>query len=138
MNEPRKLALVFLIVMAFGLVALTIEWLREKLSGWLVLIIVSIVLLIMALSIHHARAHDAPTDWIGQEKRTNAAGVLCCGKGDCFPFTADQIKVKPDGYHFPDGHIAAFKNAAPSVDGFFWKCEWGGEVKCTFAPMGGT
>lgn len=85
-----------------------------------------------------AKAHENPTDWIGQEKRTNAAGVLCCGKGDCFPFTVDQIRVMPDGYHFPDGRVAAFITAAPSVDGFYWRCEWGNEVKCIFAPMGGT
>jgi hypothetical protein len=94
--------------------------------------------LLAALFIGSVKAHDNPTDWIGQEKRTNAAGVMCCGKGDCFPFTVDQIKVRSDGYQFPDGYVAAFKNAAPSVDGFWWKCEWGGEVRCIFAPMGGT
>jgi hypothetical protein len=94
--------------------------------------------LLAAMFIGGVRAHDAPTDWIGQERRTNAAGISCCGKGDCFPFTAAQIKVRPDGYHFPDGHVASFQSAAPSVDGFWWKCEWGGEVKCVFAPMGGS
>lgn len=81
-------------------------------------------------------AHDNPTDWIGQERRTNAAGVLCCGKGDCTPFTVDQVKVMPDGYHFPDGDIVPFDKTAPSVDHFYYKCVWGAERKCTFAPMG--
>ena len=93
-------------------------------------------LLIFLYSVKITVAHDNPTDWIGQEKRTNAAGALCCGKGDCFPFTVDQVGVMPDGYHFPDGEIVPFGKAAPSTDHFYWKCVWGGETKCVFAPMG--
>jgi len=58
MNEPRKIALTFLVVMAIGLFALAVEWMREKLNGWLLLIVVSIMLLIMALMIHPVRARD--------------------------------------------------------------------------------
>jgi hypothetical protein len=106
-----------------------------------VIMVVVVLILIVAGSIWmvaRALAHENPTDWIGQEKRKNAAGILCCGKGDCFPFRVDQIKVRSDGYHFPDGRVAAFVAAAPSVDGFYWRCEWGGEVRCIFAPVGGS
>jgi hypothetical protein len=84
-------------------------------------------------------AHDNPTDWIGQERRTNAAGQLCCGKGDCFPFDPKQMKVTPQGMAFPDepDNIIPFSKFAPSVDGFVWRCRWGGETKCVFAPIGG-
>lgn len=92
--------------------------------------------LLGAMFIGNVKAHDNPTDWIGQERRTNANGTLCCGKGDCRPFAVDEVKVMPDGYHFPDGEVVAFAKAAPSVDHFFWKCVWGGETKCVFAPLG--
>lgn len=82
-------------------------------------------------------AHENPADWIGQERRINGKGELCCGQGDCFPFTAQQMKITPEGYIFPDGHFVPFNKAAPSADGFFWKCFWGNETKCVFAPIGG-
>lgn len=88
------------------------------------------------LALKEAKAHDLPTDWIGQEKRTNAAGTLCCGKSDCTSFTVDQVKVMPDGYHFPDGEVVPFNKVAPSIDNLYWKCVWAGETKCTFAPLG--
>src|SRR5258707_301747 len=74
-------------------------------------------------------AHDLPTDWIGQERRMNADKQLCCGEGDCFSFTVDQVKVMPDGYHFPDGEIVPFNKVAPSIDNLYWKCVWGNETK---------
>lgn len=100
-----------------------------------------IVGLILALAfgwlvLREARAHDLPTDWIGQERRTNAEKQLCCGEGDCHPFTVDQVKVMPDGYHFSDGEVVPFNKVAPSIDNLYWKCVWGGETKCTFAPLG--
>lgn len=94
----------------------------------------AIILLILIVA--PVRAHDNPEDWIGQERRTNAAGVLCCGKGDCRPFPVDAVKVMPDGYHFPDGEIVPFEKVAPAIDHFYWICRWGGETKCVFAPLG--
>jgi hypothetical protein len=86
-----------------------------------------------------AIAHENPTDWIGQERRTNGKNELCCGKGDCFPFTSQQMKMTSEGIAFPDepDNIIPFTKFAPSADGFFWKCIWGGETKCVFAPIGG-
>lgn len=95
------------------------------------------IILALAL-ICPAAAHDNPTDWIGQERRTNAAGVLCCGAGDCAPLKPDQVKVIPNqGYQLPDGEVIPFNKAAPSADGFYYSCVWGGERKCFFAPIGG-
>lgn len=78
MNEARKIAIVALAVMAIGLVALAAEWLRERINGWLVLILVSVVLLIMALSIHHAGAHDHNRPGLD-----NWYSSLRSGKGPC-------------------------------------------------------
>ena len=85
-----------------------------------------------------AIAHDNPEDWIGQERRTNAKNELCCGRGDCFPFEAKQMKITPQGFAFPDepDNIIPFTKFAPSADGFFWRCRWANETKCVFAPLG--
>lgn len=93
--------------------------------------------MLLYIGMNGALGHENPTDWIGQERRTNDKNEQCCGKGDCFPFTAQQMKITPEGYTFPDGHFVPFSKAAPSADGFFWKCVWGGETKCVFAPIGG-
>jgi hypothetical protein len=104
--------------------------------GWIVVALVALTL--ACLSFGNAGAHDFPADWIGQERRTNAANMLCCGAGDCKPYRMSEIKVTPEGYVLPNGDLIPFNVAAPSVDEFFWSCEWGGSRKCTFAPIGGT
>lgn len=98
---------------------------------------------LLAIAIATARsavAHDNPENWIGKEHRQNEAGQYCCGQNDCHAFTADQVKVMPDGYHFPDGEVIAFDKAAPSRDHLFWKCVWGipKQTKCVFAPVEGS
>jgi hypothetical protein len=95
-------------------------------------------LIIVLLLVVSAGAHDNPEDWIGQERRTNAAGQLCCGRGDCFPFEAKQMITTPAGVAFPDEpeNIIPFDKFAPSMDRFHWRCRWGGETKCVFAPLG--
>lgn len=93
--------------------------------------------LLIACGLRGGLAHDNPDNWIGQERVKNGKGELCCGEGDCFHFEASQIKTTPQGYVFPDGQVVPFNKAAPSVDKFFWRCIWGGETKCVFAPVGG-
>lgn len=94
--------------------------------------------LLMWCGVRGGLAHENPTDWIGQERRTNADNVLCCGAGDCHPMKAGDVKIVPGkGYQLPDGEIIPFNKAAPSADGFYWSCVWGGSRKCFFAPLGG-
>jgi len=84
MNEPRKLAVVFLVIMAIGMVALAVEWLRERVSYWLVLIIVSLILLVLALSIHPILAHDHARPGLDGwfKGLTSRAGASCCDGSD--------------------------------------------------------
>lgn len=100
-------------------------------------IIVLIAAALAFVAVRASKAHDNPTDWIGQEQRRNALGVLCCGKGDCHPIPMREIRMTPGGYQLPNGDVIPFSKAAPSADEFFWTCEWGGERKCAFAPIGG-
>lgn len=95
--------------------------------------------LLIACGVRGGLAHENPTDWIGQEKVKNGKGELCCGEGDCFPFDARQMITTPAGVAFPDepNNIIPFNKFGPSVDKFYWRCRWGGETKCVFAPLGG-
>lgn len=56
MTEPRKVAIVLLAVMAIGLIALAIEWWKERFSGWMVLLITALFLAALALTIHPIHA----------------------------------------------------------------------------------
>lgn len=100
------------------------------------LVVLAFLMIALAILATAVLAHDNPENWIGIEKRKNADGQMCCGNDDCLRYEPDQVKVMPDGYHFPDGDVIAFGKAAPSIDHWFWKCRWQGEVKCVFAPLG--
>lgn len=101
MTEPRKLAIVFFVVVAFGVVALAIEGLRRRFSGWLALLIVSLILLVLALSIHPIRARDLDgrhaasplKPWFDQ---------LRSGKGPCCS-DADGSAVSDADWESKDG-----------------------------------
>ncbi len=56
MTEPRKIALVLLIIIAIGVVALVVELLRDAGRFWLALTVASIAILIMALTIQFGHA----------------------------------------------------------------------------------
>ena len=142
MNEPRKVAIVLLVVMAFGMVALAIEWLRERVSGWMVLIIVSLVLLVMALSIHPIRAHDHSRpgliEWLKTlQSRNNAP---CCDGDDTDPIedweTKDsryRVKFRGQWYDVPESAIVGGPNKGG--DALLWmnKGFSGYSVRC-FMP----
>lgn len=99
MTEPKKIAIVFLVLMVLGTLALAVEWFRMKVNGWLVLVIVSLVLLMMALSIHHARAHDADHPelhpWYGSLMQPDNPSASCCGTADAY--WCDLVSVRHDG-----------------------------------------
>lgn len=97
------------------------------------------VVVVVLLLAGRAFAHDNPEDWdwIGKGRVKNERGELCCGRGvDCKEWPASAIKVTPEGYLFPNGHLIPTNKVTPSADEFAHMCIWGGEIKCTFYPMG--
>lgn len=96
MSEPTKLLLVFLVVAVVGLLALAVEWFRDRVSGWLWLILVSVVLLLFALWIHPVRAHDHNRPDLDPWYSTLRSGKgLCCGgpKVDAVTLDGPQWKI---------------------------------------------
>jgi hypothetical protein len=90
------------------------------------------------LSLQLAYAHG-PAEWIQRGGYKNAAGELCCGERDCFELADADVKVTPAGYHVISiGETVPFSEATPSPDGHFWRCAWGGQRKCFFAPLNST
>lgn len=100
-----------------------------------------------------AFAHG-PAEWIAKGSYKNAAGELCCGEVDCGEKIAGTIVATPDGYKVdatfritaPNGtvieeavsEIVPYHKVQPSPDGVYWRCRWGGERKCFFAPPPGS
>lgn len=85
-----------------------------------------------------ARAHG-PAEWIQSGKYKNAAGELCCGERDCFELLDGDVRVTAVGYYVVSiKETVPFSEAAPSPDGRYWRCQWGGSRKCFFAPPGST
>lgn len=117
--DPRRITTIFLVVGAIGLVALAIEWLRMRLNGWLALIVVSLVLLVMALLIHGARAHDHSrpelNDWM---KDLHARGGAWCCIGDDTDLIDDweikgnryRVKFRGQWFDVPEGAIVEGPN----------------------------
>lgn len=100
MTESRKLFLVFLIIVAIGLVMFVVEWLRNRVNGWLALMIVSLILLVMALSIHPIRAHDHNRPGLdGWYSELKSGKGPCCGGPSIDATTLDG----PD-WEAKDGH----------------------------------
>jgi hypothetical protein len=81
-----------------------------------------------------ALAHG-DADWINQGGWRNAVGELCYGERDCAVVPGVRaVSVPAPGYRLPDGEFVPQSEALPSPDGQFWRCVWGGERKCFFAP----
>ena len=78
------------------------------------------------------QAHDS---WISRGGHRNAAGVWCCGEGDCFLVPAEQVKMGGDGYLIFGAEKIPFSEAQPSPDGAYWRCKRpDGTRRCFFAP----
>lgn len=101
MTEPKKVAVVFLAVLAIGCLALATEWLRERVNGWLALLAASVILLLMALYIHPAGAqeHRHPPEHAQLHERfyktwnmPDNRAVSCCHDQDCKPAEAKMIE----------------------------------------------
>ena len=81
-----------------------------------------------------ACAHD-DADWIRRNGHRNAAGELCCGERDCAALAGGDVLAVAAGYRIKSiGETIPFAEALPSPDGRYWRCEWGGQRKCFFAP----
>src|SRR5262245_25830168 len=88
------------------------------------------------LSLAHAHG---PAAWIQQGGYKNALGELCCGERDCLEIAAADVKVTPSGYLLKStSETIPFHEATPSPTGTYWRCDWGGQRKCFFAPPGST
>lgn len=98
-TEPTKLTIVFLIVMSIGLIALAIEWLRMKVNGWMILIIVSLMLLALALSIHPAKSHDHSKPGLDSwyQSLRSGRGPCCDGPGKDATHLSDVDWESKDG-----------------------------------------
>jgi len=84
-----------------------------------------------------ALAHG-PAEWIQRGAYKNAVGELCCGERDCGEIAADDVKAVPGGYLIKSrNEFIPHSEAQPSPGGY-WRCEWGGQRKCFFAPMQGS
>lgn len=80
-------------------------------------------------------AHD---NWISRGGfRGPVNGEWCCGANDCFVVPASSVKVGGLGFEIsPHQEIVPYKEALPSVDGQYWRCQRpNGTRRCFFAPI---
>jgi hypothetical protein len=82
-------------------------------------------------------AHDV---WTNGEKVDPITKFKCCGESDCHLIPVDGLQQVDGGWEIklhaavePD--FVSNDRVQPSPDGQFWACEWGGQVRCFFAPM---
>ena len=79
--------------------------------------------------------HTDGSDWIRQGKHLNNKGESCCGLHDCTEIDGSGITTRPDGYYIKGlRETVPYSEAKRSEDGKYWRCQWGGERKCFFAP----
>ena len=106
-----------------------------------VLVIAFVVMLFLYAGARPARAHG-DAQWIQDGRFKNAIGELCCGVRDCNPIADDDVITRPDGFY-----IISLKETVPYAEatptpleggGRYWRCQWGGQRKCFFAPPGAT
>lgn len=80
-----------------------------------------------------------PAQWIQDGQYRNAVGQLCCGERDCVEIDSADVAITRAGYFIRSlNETVPFDQATPSPTGTYWRCVWGGERKCFFAPPGTT
>jgi hypothetical protein len=80
-------------------------------------------------------AHDS---WISRGGfRGPMNGEWCCGASDCFVVPATAVKTSGGGFELaPTQEVVPYKEALPSVDGQYWRCQRpNGTRRCFFAPI---
>lgn len=145
MNEPKKIGLVLLAIVTFGLFVLAIEWLRDRVNAWVALIIVSMILLVMALAIHPVRAHDHNRPGLDSWYMSLKSGKgPCCGGPSIDATTLDgpdweandgryRVRLKGQWHDVPPDAVLT----EPNKDGrtLVWPIQgWGGLTIRCFMP----
>jgi hypothetical protein len=82
---------------------------------------------------HKSHAHDT---WRNGNAVDPITKNLCCGQNDCFVVPLEHVHYNSlgDALIDTDGDRIPANRIQPSPDGFAWRCRWGGETKCFFAP----
>lgn len=103
----------------------------------LALKVFGILIVVLSLAMVVTALAHGPAAWIEGGGYKNAAGELCCGERDCFELADADVKVTAHGYLVVSTkETIPFAEATPSPDGKYWRCAWGGQRKCFFAPPG--
>lgn len=118
------------------------RWLENGTAMILAIIACSVASLFVALAVWMSFTLSAkpvlahgPAEWIQRGNYKNAAGELCCGERDCFELADSDVKITARGYYIVSiKETVPFSEAAPSPTGTYWRCQWGGQRKCFFAP----
>jgi hypothetical protein len=88
------------------------------------------------VGITEAAAHDF---WIDGKKVDPITKKLCCGDNDCQIISLEIAHVTQVGYLREDtGEMIPWHRVQPSPDGAMWRCRWGGQTQCFFAPPVGS
>ena len=83
---------------------------------------------------------DAHDYWGNGKEVDVATKTLCCGQNDCKEVDERAMIIGGDGLvHFTDTQLTVpVDRIMPTPDGRIWRCIWGGQIKCLFAPMPGS
>ncbi len=80
-----------------------------------------------------AGAHDF---WDNREPVDPVTKFKCCGENDCRSLAEGLVTRVDGGYQMRDTEeIITDDRVQPSPDGHFWRCVWGGQTRCFFAPF---
>ncbi|MGP0060257.1 MAG: hypothetical protein ACLPID_13320 [Beijerinckiaceae bacterium] len=80
-----------------------------------------------------AVAHDF---WDNGDPVDPVTKFKCCGENDCLSLAEDLVTRVEGGFLFRDTQeIITDDHVQPSPDGHFWRCVWGGQTRCFFAPF---
>lgn len=144
-SNSGKWIMTGLVLLLIAVVALSFDWLREQVKRWSVLLLGALVLLLAALWIHGARAHDhnntALDDWYAT--LASAKGSCCGGPKVDATILADvdweskgghyRVRIEGQWHDVPDDAVLS----VPNLDGrtLVWPIKgWGGLTIRCFMP----
>jgi hypothetical protein len=91
--------------------------------------------LAIAFAFAGIRAVAAHDFWIDGKKVDPITKKLCCGENDCKMISLEIAHVTRVGYRLDDtGETIPWHRVQISPDGAMWRCRWGGQTQCFFAP----